>query len=216
VIVWLRAATPGESLPRVKTKETIQVPAREGRAVTVEAGRAFRVVDVEGRQVADLFAFNADDVSEHHSAMHTRAAVDRLFPQVGADFFTNRRRPILRLERDDTPAVHDMLIAPCDPERYRGLGVEGWHASCRENLEKAMRDLGHEGICIPQSVNLFMNIPVAPDGGLGWEPAPTEPGDSITFRAEMDCIVVVSACPQDIVPINDRNPTPVAIELLEV
>ena len=31
----------------------------------------------------------------------------------------------------------------------------------------------------------------------------------------MDSIVVVSACPQDIVPINDRNPTAVAIELLE-
>lgn len=199
----------------MSSTETIHVPAREGRAVSVPAGGRFRVVDVEGRQVADLFAFNADDVSEHHSAMHTRALVDRLFPGVGEPFATNRRRPILTLERDDTPAVHDMLIAPCDPERYTGLGVEGWHASCRENLEKAMRDLGHDGICIPQSINLFMNIPLGQDGSLGWEPAPTRAGDSITFRAEMDCIVVVSACPQDIVPINDRNPTPVAIELLE-
>jgi uncharacterized protein YcgI (DUF1989 family) len=199
----------------VSSTETIHVPAREGRAVSVPAGGRFRVVDVEGRQVADLFAFNADDVSEHHSAMHTRALVDRLFPRVGEPFATNRRRPILTLERDDTPAVHDMLIAPCDPERYTGLGVEGWHASCRENLEMAMRDLGHDGICIPQSINLFMNIPLGQDGNLGWEPAPTRAGDSITFRAEMDCIVVVSACPQDIVPINDRNPTPVAIELLE-
>jgi uncharacterized protein YcgI (DUF1989 family) len=199
----------------MRTTETIHIDAREGRAVTVPAGGLFRVVDVEGRQVADLFAFNAADVSEHHSAMHTRAAVDRLFPQVGESFYTNRRRPILRLERDDSPAVHDMLIAPCDPERYEGLGVEGWHASCEENLEIAMRDQGHEGICIPQSINLFMNIPVGDGGTLGWEPAPTAAGDSITFRAEMDAIVVVSACPQDIVPINDRNPTPVAIELLE-
>jgi uncharacterized protein len=200
----------------VSTIETIHVPAREGRAVKVGTGGAFRVVDVEGRQVADLFAFNAHDVSEHHSAMHTRAAVDRLLPRVGEAFMTNRRRPILTLERDDTPAVHDMLIAPCDPERYQGLGVDGWHASCQENLERAMRGFGHDGICIPQSINLFMNIPVAQDGSLGWEPAPTEPGDSITLRAEMDCIVVVSACPQDIVPINDCNPTPIAIELLEV
>ena len=173
------------------------------------------MIDLEGRQVADMFAFNAEDVSEHHSAMHTRAAVDRLFPPVGEHFYTNRRRPILKLERDDSPAVHDMLIAPCDPERYEGLGVEGWHASCRENLEIAMRELGHDHICIPASVNLFMNIPVGEDGGLGWEPAPTRPGDSITLRAEMDAVVVVSACPQDIVPINDRNPTAVAIELLE-
>lgn len=199
----------------MKTTETIQIPARAGRAVTVPAGGLFRVIDVEGRQVADMFAFNANDVREHHSAMHTRAAVDRLFPRAGQSFYTNRRRPILTLERDDSPAVHDMLIAPCDPERYEGLGVEGRHASCRENLEIAMRELGHDDICIPASVNLFMNIPVGGDGGLGWEPAPTRPGDSITFRAELDAIVVVSACPQDIVPINDRNPTSVAIELLE-
>jgi uncharacterized protein YcgI (DUF1989 family) len=183
--------------------------------VQVSAGTAFRIVDVEGKQVADLFAFNAADVSEYHSAMHTRAAVSRLFPKVGEAFTTNRRRPIMTLERDDTPAVHDMLIAPCDPERYAGLGVEGWHASCRENLEIAMRGLGHDHVCHPASINLFMNIPVAGDGGLGWEPARTAPGDSITLRAVMDCIVVVSACPQDIVPINDRNPTSIAIEVLD-
>jgi uncharacterized protein len=200
----------------VEVRESIHVPAREARAVTVPAGVAFRVVDVEGRQVADLFAFNAADVSEHHSPMHTRAAHSRLFPHPGEAFMTNRRRPILTLERDDTPAVHDMLIAPCDPERYAGLGVEGWHASCRENVERAMRELGHDHICAPQSINLFMNIPVtAADGSLGWEPAPTGPGDSITLRAAMDCIVVASACPQDIVPINDCDPTPVAIEVLE-
>jgi uncharacterized protein YcgI (DUF1989 family) len=199
----------------VQITETIHVGAREGRSVAVERGGLFRVVDSEGGQVADMFAFNAEDVSEHHSAMHTRAAVDRLFPRVGESFFTNRRRAILTLERDDSPAVHDMLIAPCDPERYQGLGVDGWHASCQENLKLTMSELGHEGICIPQSINLFMNIPVSDDGALRWEPAPTGAGDSITFRAAMDCIVVVSACPQDIVPINDCNPTAVAIDLLE-
>lgn len=199
----------------MRTTETIEVPAREGRAVRIPNGRGFRIVDVEGRQVADLFAFNANDVGEYHSAMHTRAGVSRLFPRIGEPFMTNRRRAIFTLERDDSPAVHDMLIAPCDPERYAGLGVEGWHASCQENLKLAMSDLGHDEICIPPSINLFMNIPVADDGALGWDPAPTAPGDSITLRAAMDCIVVVSACPQDIVPINDRNPTSIAIELLD-
>jgi hypothetical protein len=100
----------------------------------VEAGRRFRVVDVDGGQVADTWAFVANDPSEHHSAQHTRAYVDRLFPRPGEQFFTNRRRPILTLEEDNTPGAHDMLIAACDPPRYEGLGVEGWHASCEENL----------------------------------------------------------------------------------
>jgi uncharacterized protein len=193
---------------------TVDVPAREGRAVRVSAGQRFRVIDVEGGQVADTFAFRAGDVSEYHSAEHTRAYVSRLFPRPGEHFVTNRRRPILRLEEDASPGIHDMLCAACDPERYTGLGVEGRHASCQENLRGAMAELGFDRVEVPQPINLFMNIPVREGGELGWEPAPTRPGDSVTMLAEMDCMVVVSACPQDIVPINNSNPTGIAIELL--
>jgi uncharacterized protein YcgI (DUF1989 family) len=193
---------------------TVDVPAREGRGVRVSAGQRFRVIDVEGGQVADTFAFRADDVSEYHSAEHTRAYVSRLFPRPGEHFVTNHRRPILRLEDDSSPGIHDMLCAACDPERYTGLGVEGWHASCQENLRTAMAELGFDAVEVPQPINLFMNIPVREGGELGWEPAPTRPGDSVTMLAEMDCVVVVSACPQDLVPINNGNPTAIAIELL--
>jgi uncharacterized protein YcgI (DUF1989 family) len=194
----------------------IDVPARDGRGVRVAAGQRFRVIDVEGGQVADTFAFRADDVSEYHSAEHTRAFVSRLFPRVGEHFVTNHRRPILTLVADRSPGIHDMLCAACDPERYSGLGVDGWHASCQENLRRAMASLGVPDVEVPQPINLFMNIPVLDDGALGWEPAPTQAGDSVTLLAEMDCYVVVSACPQDIVPINNANPTPIAIELLDV
>jgi len=192
----------------------IDVPAREGRGVRVAAGQRFRVIDVEGGQVADTFAFRAGDVSEYHSAEHTRAYVSRLFPRLGEHFVTNHRRPILTLEDDASPGVHDMLCAACDPERYTGLGVQGWHASCQENLRRAMAELGFEHVEVPQPINLFMNIPVREGGELGWEPAPTRPGDSVTLRAEMDCLVVVSACPQDIVAINNQDPTSIAIEVL--
>lgn len=190
------------------------VPAREGRGVRVAAGTRFRVIDLEGRQAVDLFAFRIDDVAEFASAEHTRVHVNRLFPRPGEHFVTNRRRPILFFERDDSPGVHDMLVAACDPTRYRGLGVEGWHASCQENLQRAMAELGVERIEIPQPINLFTNIPVAPEGSISWLPALSEPGDSVTMRAECDCIIVVSACPQDIMAINDNKPTPIGLELL--
>ena len=193
----------------------IDVPAREGRGVRLAAGQRFRVIDVEGGQVADTFAFVADDVSEFHSAEHTRVHVNRLFPRPGEHFVTNKRRPILLFEEDASPGIHDLLCAACDPWRYEGLGVRGWHASCRENLERAMAELGHERIEIPQPINLFMNIPVGEGGELGWEPAPTSAGHHVVMRAELDLLLVVSACPQDIVPINDKNPTAVAIELLD-
>jgi uncharacterized protein YcgI (DUF1989 family) len=116
---------------------------------------------------------------------------------------------------DDSPGVHDMLIAPCDPARFEQLGVEGWHASCQENLQTVMAGFGFSDIVVPQSINLFMNIPVRPDMTIDWLPAPTKAGDSVTMRAEMDCYIVLSACPQDIVVINDKAPSPMAIDVLE-
>ena len=192
----------------------IEVPAREGRGVHVAAGTVFRVTDPRGGQVGDLFAFCARDVSEYASAEHTRVHVNRLFPVLGEAFVTNRRRPILTLLADESPGLHDMLCAACDPERYAGLGVRGWHASCAENLRGVMRELGHPQVEVPQPINLFMNIPVRADGTLGWQPAQTRAGDSVSFRAELDSIVVLSACPQDIVPINAGAPGPLELELL--
>ena len=201
---------PAEHLRRVI------VPAREGRAIRVAAREAVRIIDLEGSQVGDLFAFVAADVAEYASPEHTRVGLSRLFPRVGEAFPTNRRRPILRFEADDSPGHHDMLCAACDPTRYATLGVEGWHASCEENLRRAMAGLGWSQIEVPQPINLFMHIPVGPDGALGWEPAASAPGDSVTLRAELDVVLVLSACPQDLNPINGPGPSPLAIERLGV
>jgi uncharacterized protein YcgI (DUF1989 family) len=196
--------------------ERLVVPAREGRAVRVAAGRRVRVVDPEGGQVADTWALVDGDPGEYHSAQHTRAHLSRLFPRPGEQFVTTTRRPILTLEEDATPGIHDMLVAACDPPRYRGLGVEGWHASCEENLQKALRALGVEPPrYAPQPINLFMNTPAAADGTIDWLPAETKAGDYVTLRAELDLVLVVSACPQDIVRINDGRPTAIAIDLLD-
>ena len=194
------------------TTSHVVVPAGSGRAVLARQGDRVRVIDVEGGQVGDLFAFAAADPAEHLSASHTRTSTSRLFPLVGEQFVTTRRRPILTLVADTSPGVHDMLIAACDPERYRTLGVDR-HASCADNLRNA---LAHNGLAVdvvPQPVNLFMNIPVGVGGELDWLPATSRPGDAVTFEAVMDCVVVVSACPMDLNAINGAYPTALAVEV---
>ena len=47
-----------------------------------------------------------------------------------------------------------------------------------------------------------MNNPVAPDGTIGWASPTARPGDTVEFEACVDCVVVMSACPQDLVPVN--------------
>ncbi|WP_306360930.1 urea carboxylase-associated family protein [Nocardia sp. CC227C] len=194
--------------------EPVTIPAGQGRAVTLRAGAGLRITDVDGGQVGDVFAYNRHDLTEHHSASHTRTHTERLFPALGQSFVTNRRRPILTYLADTSPGMHDMLIAACDPERYAAYGDLD-HASCAENLCRALTELGYDAPpFIPQPINVFMRIPVAADDSLSWLAAATAPGDAITFRAEMDCLIVVSACPQDHNAINGAAPTPLALTIL--
>lgn len=191
----------------------LHLDAGTGRATTVRRGERIRVIDIEGGQVGDLFAFVADDPAEHLSAAHTRTATARLFPRIGEQFVTNRRRPILTYLADTSPGVHDMLIAACDPQRYQGLGVSG-HASCAENIRTAMLALGIRIGTVPQPVNVFMNIPIDQRGGLHWLSARSRADDAVTFRAELDCVIALSACPMDLNAINGTSPTPLALEIL--
>ena len=125
--------------------ETLRVPAGEGRAALLGEGQYFRVVDVAGGQVGDLFAFTAADPGEFASASHTRVAIGKLFPRPGDPVLTNRRRPILSVLEDTSPGWHDMLYAACDPARYASLGAPASHRSCAGNLAEALAGEVHPG-----------------------------------------------------------------------
>ena len=200
-----------------RTARSHLVPAGHGRAARVRAGQLVRVTDPFGGQVGDLFAFVDDGgrgLTSSLSAAHTRGHTSRLFPAVGEDFVTAARTPILRLVEDTSPGRHDMLIPACDPERYRLLGVRP-HRSCVENVHEALAALDLGVDVVPQPVNLFMNIPVEDDGALSWLPAPSRRGDAVTFVSHVDTVVVLSACPQDLVGINAGAPSDLLIEVLD-
>ena len=186
----------------------MRVPGGEGRAVRVRAGQVVRVTDLAGGQVGDLFAFDAADPGEYASAEHTRPAIRKLFPRPGDPVLTNRRRPILTVVADTSPGRHDTLYAACDPARYVSLGAPPGHRSCAVNLLEALRAHGIVPIAIPQPLNVFMDVRPEPDGALVSLPASSRPGDFIAFRAERDSLIVLSACPMDIVPISAGGITP--------
>lgn len=52
-----------------------------------------------------------------------------------------------------------------------------------------------------------MNVPVEKDGSLSFQEPVSKAGDSILLRAEMDLVLVMSACPQDILSIKGRRVT---------
>jgi uncharacterized protein YcgI (DUF1989 family) len=186
----------------------VKIPARRGKAAFIDRGQHVRVINTHGQQVVDTWAFNRADLSEWMSMEHSRASIGRILPQVGDQMCTNQRRPILTVVHDDSGGRHDTLIAACDVYRYQLLGCPGHHDNCTENLAACLRELGISASHTPSPWNLFMNIPVAPDGTVSFLPPVSTPGSSITVRAEMDLVIAFSACPQDVIPINGKDCQP--------
>ena len=186
----------------------VTIPARRGKAARVREGQVVKVINTRGQQVVDTWAFNAQDITEFMSMEHSRAAMQKIVPEVGDTLVTNRRRPILQVVEDTTPGVHDTLIAACDVYRYQQLGCEGYHDNCADNLAAGLRELGESAPEIPSPLNLFMNIPVTEGGRIAFRPPVCSAGQHIAFRAKMDLIIAFSACPQDIIPINGDARTP--------
>lgn len=199
------------------SKRLFTIPARSAAALDLRAGETIRVVSPHGHQVADFFAFNAQDSTEYLSARHSLVSSTRqLYPRAGQTFLTSLRRPILKFVEDGANERHEMLLAACDPARYALLGVQGHHASCAENLQTAMAARGIVVTEIPQPLNLFSSTRAESDGAILTYANASEPGDYAVFAALMDCIVVVSACPFDVesqFPVNVGGPHPIEIEL---
>ncbi len=186
----------------------IQIPARRGKAARLLQGQSVKVINTHGQQVVDTWAFALPDIGEFMSMEHTHIAIGRIIPKVGDALVTNRRRPILRLVEDNSGGIHDTLVAACDRWRYELLGCTTYHDNCTDNLAAALAELGFTPPETPSPLNLFMNIPVIDGNAIDVLPPVSTPGSHVTLRAEMDCLVAFSACPQDMVPINGLGMTP--------
>ncbi len=183
-------------------QRTYRIAARTGRAVRLCQGQQLTIVNPTGHQVCDFWAFCASNLSEYLSMSHNHTALTSLFPKTGDTLVSNARRAMLYFAEDTSPGRHDTVVAACDIYRYRQLGVQDYHDNCTDNLRMSMSAIGLTISVVPSPFNLWMNIPITGDGGLSWEAPVSQPGDRVRFTALMDCIAVMSACPQDMTPVN--------------
>ena len=186
----------------------VVIPARRGIAHRLRRHQIVSIINTHGSQVVDTWAFNAADTNEFMSMEHSRVAMLKIVPQVGDALVSNRRVPLLTVVADTTPGVHDTLVAACDRYRYATLGFHGIHDNCTDNLAAAMRAIDEMCPEVPCPLNLFQNSPVDVSGRIEFHAPVSEPGQYISLRAEMDLIVVFSACPQDMLPVNGQACTP--------
>jgi len=190
------------------TQENQVLTASQGIAVPLRQGQSIRVTNTHGTQVVDTWVLSAADPLDYGAMEHTRSANSQIYLGEGDRIVSIHRRPLVTLVQDTSPGRHDTQLCPCNSEIYAELGHKGPHRSCTGNFHEAIGRLGIRLPFTPASLNLFMNVPIDAEGRVSRVPPTSKPGDSVTLRAEMDVIVVLSACPQDITPINGAGCTP--------
>jgi uncharacterized protein YcgI (DUF1989 family) len=188
----------------------------QGRAFPLSKNQQLTVVNTEGTQVVDMWAILPASHDEYMSMAHTHVHTSRLVPRVGDALWSNHRRELFRVVEDTSPGVHDTLLAACDVDRYRLLGYRGYHRNCCDNFRQALATLGIPRASVPDPFNLFQNTPWQADGELGAEPGAARPGERITFEALDDLVVVLSACPMDLNPINGDRVRDVEVRVRDV
>ncbi|WP_215845700.1 DUF1989 domain-containing protein [Candidatus Pantoea bituminis] len=193
-------------------QSTLTVPAGHGKTFRVAKGQFITVIDSEGQQAADFVAVNADDLNEKLSPVHTRQHLRSLFFKPGDALWSSENRPMLRIV-SDTIGIHDANVPACDRTRFSvDFGVEG-HRNCVDNLLEGMKANGISYYSLPEPFNLFQNGPVTADGRMEVTDPNSKPGDRIVFEALCDLICAVSSCPQDIIPGNGLQVTPIDIQI---
>ena len=196
----------------------IDIPGYEGRAAEIKKDSIFRVIDVEGCQIADMFLINADDHSEHFSPALTKQVIFRTVAKPGDSVYSNRRRPMATFLDDKSPGPHDMSFAPCDPGFYVDLGADDSHPNCRDNFYSAIDAIGIKIDPPPDPFNLFQNTVPKADGDFDVGVTLSKAGDYVEFKAEMDIILVITACsvdlPVDGIQALGGRSTPLQIQVL--
>lgn len=189
--------------------EEVVVPRNSGRAFVVRKGRFIRV---RGKTVCDFVAFNLNNLRERFDQARTKANQHTIYVTTGRVLYSKFNNPMLTIVEDTfTEGHHDLQKGMCSRSRHelafrnRLMETQYLHElrwedlpdhGCWENLETALEPWGIAKEDIPSPFNIFQHMEIDARTGLlrNTRVRPIA-GAHVTLRAEMDCLVGVSACP---------------------
>lgn len=181
------------------------IPACSGKGFSVNEGQIFRVIEVEGPQIADVWFLNRDNPREHFMG-HTTFLYEGAYPKKFSQFWpcmpNIRPMATMLIEHSGYKQLpenfhnHVVLGGHCTTQQWETVGGVKNHASCHANCIAAVEPfgLGEEQI-IHDNFMLFQPSFIRPDGSGDSVTSQAALGDYAEFYADMALIVVVSACP---------------------
>ncbi|MEM7242238.1 MAG: DUF1989 domain-containing protein [Pseudomonadota bacterium] len=214
---------PPETLPQIDiafyqdlaksatVTDTVVVPPRDGGIAQVNAGQLWRISCPEGSQVGDMNLWNPHNLQERFFSGKTRA-LHGTHVDIGDRLWsTIPYMSMMATVVEDTLSwygydafgggVHDVIGTRCDPYTHYWLSGDQYHNCCHSNLSRALADftdmpVQEAELLVHDVMNVFMCTGFSADTHQYFMKAsPARQGDYITFFAEMDLLVGLSACP---------------------
>ena len=202
-------------------KETM-VPYNTGKSFIVKRGQRIRVY---AESVVDFLPLNLENLRERFDQARTKAHNGKIFLSTGDKLYSKYANLMMTIVEDTYKGRHDLQYGMCSKLAYDGFykSIKAkdpvitetygeWLGQilkredlpdhgCWENIQDALKGYDIAPEDIPSPFNLFQSMKiVGPSGKLVWavdedRPEPGKPAH-VELRAEMNCLVALSACPE--------------------
>lgn len=195
----------------LELSQEILVPAKYGKAFPVERGQIMRVTQQHGPQVVDVNVFNADNHKEHFWAGRTRI-IEAAHLTIGHrlwsvepwmnSMFTIVADTVTGQITERGARFHDMWYPRCNNGYTQLHYGETGRRTCHVNMLEAGEPFGIPEYLIHDTINLFQRSGLDRDSDTYFaEPTASKVTDYVDLRADMDCLVIISACPGHLNPV---------------
>jgi uncharacterized protein YcgI (DUF1989 family) len=183
-----------------------------GKAFVVRKGQVIRVI---GQSTADFVVFSLSNVRERFDQARTKVNQGKIYVSTGDVLISKFNNVMMTIVKDTYRGTHDMEKGMCSTSFYKKwgdkiFGIYGatWRKlgrrrgaapkhGCWENLAMALRRWQVRKEDVPSPLNIFQTMVInGKTGSMRYAMTRPAPGTYIDLRAEMDCLVGISACPE--------------------
>ncbi|MFQ5850546.1 MAG: DUF1989 domain-containing protein [Candidatus Binatia bacterium] len=189
------------------------VPKNTGMAFIVRQGQYIRVI---GESTADFVVFNLNNLRERFDQSRTKVDQGKIYVSAGDVLISKLNNVMMTIVEDGyQEGTHDLQKGMCSRSFYEKWGEKVFEIygdtwarvgrrreavpdhGCWENLTEALKPWQVPPEDVPSPLNVFQTMVIDGERGtMRYSTTRPKPGTRIDLRAEMDCLVGISACPE--------------------
>jgi len=204
ILAQPEAATPPDDQAVIKREI---IPGGWYASFGLARGRRLRLTAPVGRTSVAVLIWNAGDVSDRLNPGDSMKIQWRAQLGLGDLLYSDMGRPLASIVQD-SGAGHDTLVGASDAASTAARYGRSDLRNSRDNFRAGAAKLGLDRRDVGGCFTFFAPVAVDADGTFRWRDPGPPPGASVTLRAEMDLLLVLSNCPHPLDPHADFAPGP--------